>query len=137
MGKPNATLGKPAAKKGDTVVGVDTHVIMVSSPGGPVPTPTPMPFNGPLSGSLSSDVFIDNQPAAVKGSSAANTPSHVPAGGPFQSPPSNRATVKMGSQTVLINDKPAAQIGSPCDTCNDPVDAPNGVLVGASTVFIG
>jgi len=30
--------GKPAAKQGDRIVGIDTHVLMVPSPGGPVPT---------------------------------------------------------------------------------------------------
>jgi len=39
-------MGVPAAKEGDKVVGVDTHVIMIPSPGGPVPTPIPMPIPG-------------------------------------------------------------------------------------------
>lgn len=34
-------VGKPAAKQGDRVVGVDTHIVMIPSPGGPVPTPVP------------------------------------------------------------------------------------------------
>jgi len=38
--------GKPAAKQGDLVVGIDTHIVMVPSPAGPVPTATPMPFSG-------------------------------------------------------------------------------------------
>ena len=66
--KPGA--GKPAAKKGDQVVGLDTHILMVPSPAGPVPTPTPMPFSGQLSDSLSPDVKVENQPLAVVGSVA-------------------------------------------------------------------
>ncbi|XXT39298.1 hypothetical protein WMF13_40875 [Sorangium sp. So ce513] len=45
--------GKPAAKQGDKVVGIDTHVVMLPSPGGPVPTPAPLPFSGTLNGDLS------------------------------------------------------------------------------------
>ena len=48
----------PAAKQGDKVVGVDTHIIMIPSPGGPVPTPLPHPFAGMLDGGLSSSVKI-------------------------------------------------------------------------------
>jgi uncharacterized Zn-binding protein involved in type VI secretion len=129
-------MDKPAAKKGDKVIAVDTHVVMIPSPAGPVPTPVPMPFNGTLDGALSGDVFIEDQPAATKESTATNTPSHLPAGGPFQRPPSNRATVQTGSATVLINDRGAARTGDPAMTCNDPADAPNGkVIVTASTVF--
>lgn len=128
---------KPAAKQGDRVVGVDTHIVMIPSPGGPVPTPLPNPFNGVLDGSLSADVMIENKPAATEGSTATNTP-HVPAGGPFQKPPADKATVQMGSATVLINNKAAAVLGSTAMTCNDPVDAPNGTVIAASaTVLFG
>ena len=48
-------------------------------------------------------------PAAVQGSTATNMPSHIPQGGPFQKPPSNQATIQLGSATVLINGKPAAR----------------------------
>lgn len=129
--------GKPAVKQGDRVVGVDTHVVMIPSPGGPVPTPVPMPFNGTLDGALSTDVMIENKPAAVKGSTATNTP-HVPAGGPFQKPPADKATIQAGSGTVLINNKPAAQMGGTAMTCNDPADAPNGSVIATTTkVLVG
>lgn len=130
-------VGKPAAKKSDQVVGIDTHVIMIPSPGGPVPTPMPMPFSGQLSGSLSADVKIADKAAAVKGSTADNSPTHIPAGGPFQAPPANRATIQTGSTSVYINDKPAAHLGDTAMTCNDPADAPNGKVIGSGTVFIG
>ena len=58
-------MGMPAAKQGDQVVATDTHIQMVPSPGGPVPTPIPGPFMGLLDGALSTDVHIDGKPAAV------------------------------------------------------------------------
>lgn len=130
-------MGNPAAKQGDKISGMDTHIIMVPSPGGPVPTPTPMPFVGTISGELSSTIAIDDKPAATKGSTADNTPSHIPAGGSFQKEPSNKATVQEGSSTVFFDDKPAARMGDPAMTCNDPADAPNGTVIASSTVFIG
>jgi len=130
-------MGQPAAKQGDQVVATDTHIVMIPSPGGPVPTPLPHPFAGQLDGSLSGDVDIEGKAAAVQGSTATNTPAHVPQGGPFQKPPSNRATVQLGSGTVLINSKPTARNGDKAMTCNDPADLPAGTVVAAGTVLIG
>lgn len=130
-------MGQPAAKQGDQVVATDTHIVMIPSPGGPVPTPLPHPFTGKLDGNLSPDVKIEGKPAAVQGSTATNTPGHVPQGGPFQKPPSNKATIKLGSQTVKINGKPAARNGDKADTCNDPADLPAGTVIAAGTVMIG
>ena len=130
-------MGQPAAKQGDQVVATDTHIVMIPSPGGPVPTPLPHPFVGQLDGSLSGDVNIEGKPAAVQGSTATNTPSHVPQGGPFQKPPSNKGTVQLGSNTVLINGKLAARNGDKVMTCNDPADLPVGTVVAVSTVLIG
>jgi len=130
-------MAQPAAKQGDEVVAVDTHVVMIPSPAGPVPTPVPMPFSGRLDGGLSADVLLDGKPAAVKGSTASNTPAHVPAGGPFQKPPSNKGTVNAGSSLVLINGQPAARSGDTALTCNDPSDAPNGTIIAAGTVLVG
>jgi uncharacterized Zn-binding protein involved in type VI secretion len=96
-----------------------------------------MPFSGELSGELASTVLVENKPGAVKGSTAQNTPAHVPAGGPFQKPPSNKATVSVGSGTVLFENKPAARAGDTAMTCNDPEDAPNGTIVAESTVLVG
>ena len=90
-----------------------------------------------LDGSLSGDVNIEGKPAAVQGSTATNTPSHVPQGGPFQKPPSNKATVMLGSASVFINGKPAARNGDKATTCNDPADLPAGTVVAVGTVFIG
>jgi uncharacterized Zn-binding protein involved in type VI secretion len=130
-------MGLPAAILGDKIVALDTHIILVPSPGGPVPTPTPMPFNGTISTEVSTDVMIDGKPAATVGSGAMNTPPHIPAGGPFQKPPSNQAKIIQGSASVLINGKPAARLGDPAMTCNDPVDLPIGQVLGTGTVLIG
>lgn len=130
-------MGQPAAKQGDSVIATDTHIVMIPSPGGRVPTPLPHPFTGQIDGGLSQDVNIEGKPAAVQGSTATNTPAHVPQGGPFQKPPSNKGTIQVGSATVLINGKPAARHGDTVITCNDPVDQPVGAVVAAGTVFIG
>lgn len=128
----------PAAKKGDMITATDTHIVMIPSPGGPVPTPLPHPFMGQLDNALSGDVNIDGQPAAVVGSKATNTPSHIPQGGPFQTPPKDQGEVMIGSTTVFINGKAAARNGDTALTCNDPADMPVGtVMVAASTVMIG
>ena len=53
---------KPAAKKGDKVVGSDTHLVQG--------VPTPMPFKGKLDSELSPDVEFENQAAATEDSVA-------------------------------------------------------------------
>ena len=130
-------MGQPAAKQGDQIVGVDTHIIMIPSPGGPVPTPLPHPFSGIIDGSLSSDVKIMGMPAATLNSTATNTPPHIPQGGPFQAPPSNRGQIILGSATVLINGKGAARNGDTANTCNDPADMPVGTVIAVGTVLMG
>lgn len=128
-------MGQPAAKQGDKVVGVDIHIIQPPGPTSPVPVPHP--YNGIIDGGLSSDVKIMGMPAATVNSTATNTPPHVPIGGSFVMPPSNRATIIKGSATVMINGKPAARAGDTALTCNDPVDAPVGTVVAVGTVNIG
>jgi uncharacterized Zn-binding protein involved in type VI secretion len=126
-----------AAKMNDQVVGTDTHIVLVPTPGGPVPTPLPSPFAGTITGGCSPTVTIDGQPAAVVGSTATNNPAHIPPGGSFQTPPTNSGTVFAGSASVTINNKPAARIGDSVQTCNDPAPAPTSRIVGAGTVSIG
>jgi uncharacterized Zn-binding protein involved in type VI secretion len=130
-------VGQPAAKKGDQVIATDIHIVMMPSPGGPVPTPLPHPFTGQIDGGLSEDVKIDGQPAAVVGSKASNMPSHIPQGGPFQTPPKDKAKIQMGSTSVFINGKAAARNGDTALTCNDPADAPVGTVIAVGTVNIG
>jgi uncharacterized Zn-binding protein involved in type VI secretion len=128
-------MGQPAAKKGDQVVALDTHLIQPPGPGAPVPIPHP--YSGLLDGALSGDVNIMGQPAATVDSTATNTPSHIPQGGSFVNPPSNKATVKTGSATVKINGEKAARSGDTATTCNDPADLPAGTVVAAGTVLVG
>jgi uncharacterized Zn-binding protein involved in type VI secretion len=131
-------MSKPAACMGDKIMATDIHIIMIPTPGGPVPTPLPHPFVGTITGGCSTNVMIGGKPAATMGSTADNLPPHIPQGGPFQKPPSNKGTIMMGSATVLINNKQAARMGDPAITCNDPADAPVGTVMGtAATVLIG
>jgi len=133
-------MGQPAAKKADQIVATDTHIVLVPSPPGqPVPTPLPHPFAGILDGSLSSNVNVMGMAAATVGSTATNTPSHVPTppGVSFQSPPSNQGTIVAGSGTVNINGKAVARNGDTAKTCNDPTDLPVGTVVAAGTVLVG
>jgi uncharacterized Zn-binding protein involved in type VI secretion len=130
-------MGQPAAKQGDQITATDTHIIMIPSPGGPVPTPIPHPFVGIINGGLSSNVMIMGMPAATKDSTAQNMPPHIPQGGPFQKPPSNQGKIIMGSTTVFINNKPAARNGDTAETCNDPSDMPVGTVIAVGTVMIG
>lgn len=132
-------MGQPAAKQGDQIVATDTHIVMVPSPSGSVPTPLPHPFTGIIDGNLSSDVNIEKKPAATVDSTATNTPPHIPTppGVSFQSPPANKGTITIGSSTVKINGKAAARNGDTAKTCNDPTDLPVGTVVAAGKVFIG
>jgi uncharacterized Zn-binding protein involved in type VI secretion len=128
-------MGQPAAKQGDRVTALDTHLIQ--PPGTTPPVPVPHPFSGVIDGALSGDVKIEGKPAATLNSTATNTPPHVPQGGTFVNPPKNRAQISTGSATVFINNKPAARSGDTALTCNDPVDLPVGTVVAAGTVLFG
>ena len=127
-------MGKPAAKKQDIVQATDIHIIIIP-PG--TPTPLPHPFIGMLDKKLIPKVKIMGKPAAVKGSEASAKPPHIPQGGPFQSPPKNKGTIKMGSGTVKIGGKPAARLNEMVETCNDPSPLPVGKVIAMGTVFIG
>ncbi|MDW4498768.1 PAAR domain-containing protein [Sulfitobacter sp. D35] len=130
-------MGNPAAKQGDMIVATDIHIVMIPSPGGPIPTPLPHPFTGQLDGQLSTDVMIEGKPAATQGSTATNSPAHIPQGGPFQSPPKNRGEIMLGSATVMVNGKPLARAGDTALTCNDPADLPSGTVIAVGTVLAG
>jgi len=130
-------MGLPAAKMGDQIMATDIHIIMIPTPGGPVPTPLPHPFTGIINAGCSTDVMIMGKPAATMNSQAMNTPPHIPQGGPFQKPPTNTGKIMMGSATVKINGKMAARNGDMAMTCNDPADLPVGQVIAVGTVFIG
>ena len=132
-------MGAPVARQDDQVLAVDTHIVMV--PAGPslVPTPLPHPFTGKLDNNLSTSVKANGRAVATVGSTASNQPAHIatPPGTTFQSPPSNQATIKLGSQTVKVGGQSVARAGDVADTCNDPADVPVGTVVAAGTVMIG
>ncbi len=131
-------MGQPAAKQGERVTAIDIHIVLVPGPS-PVPTPLPHPFTGIINGGLGSNVKIMGKPAATVGSTAENTPAHIPTppGTAFQKPPPNRGTIVTGSPTVMINGQPAARNGDTANTCNDPADLPVGTVIAVGTVFIG
>jgi uncharacterized Zn-binding protein involved in type VI secretion len=129
----------PAARQNDPVTGTDIHILLVPSPGGPVPTPTPLPFTGKLVSALSADVFINGLPAATVDSVARNVPPHLaPPPATFQKPPADTGTVLAGSATVLVNGKGLARVGDQVRTCNDPADAPtSAITAGSGDVLAG
>ncbi len=129
-------MSRIAAKQGDLIVAVDTHL---EQPPGPVsPVPMPNPFSAPITTGVSANVLIGKRPAATLGSGGTNLPPHIPKIGTFVNPPTNRATIITGSGTVLINKKPAAGMGDVAITCNDPTPLPVGrVIVPGDTVFVG
>jgi len=128
-------MGQPAAKKGDTIVAKDTHTVVVEE----VPTATPHPFSGVIDGGLCGSVYIMGAPAATVGSTATNTPAHIPipSKGKFVPKPSNKATVIAGSGSVTIGGKAAARNGDTANTCNDGGDLPVGTVVAGGSVLIG
>lgn len=137
-------MGMGAAKAGDSIVNAaDIHIVLVPSPGGPVPTPQPFPFSGKIASNTSPDVRINGRPAATVGSMANNVPPHIAASGQFQVPPTNLGQVMLGSLTVRINGKGAARAGDLCETCHDLPPAgpqappPTVQVAGMSTVRMG
>lgn len=126
-------MGQPAAKQGDQIAAIDYHNVIIQQ----APVLLPHPFTGIIDGALSPDVMIMGLPAATVDSTASNLPAHIPQGGPFQKPPSNKAKVIMGSVTVKINGKMVARHGDTANTCNDPADFPAGKIIAAGTVLIG
>ena len=127
-------MGKPAAKQGDQITAKCTHTY---TPPSPPPVTQTFSFVGIISGNLSTDVHINGKPAAMVDSTATNDPPHVAPAGVFTPPPSNQATIKMGSGTVMINGKAAARDGDKADTCGDPPNLLAGTVVAAGTVNIG
>lgn len=127
-------MGSPAAKQGDRIVALDTHLIQPPGPASPVMVPHP--FNGIFDSGLSADVRIGGMPAATVGSGATNTPPHIPIGGAFVNPPSNQAMVSKGSGSVTINGKAAARAGDKAVSCDD-TGASGATVVATGTVTIG
>ena len=113
------------AKQFDIIMGVDTHIILIPTPGGPVPTPLPHPFIGivfdpitfvPIVGS---SVWANGLPRGQAGTKVKNAVPHIPMGGPFQKPPTNEGEIQMGSLTVIADWEPCSFCGLPTYTCQD------------------
>ncbi|MEU4134384.1 PAAR domain-containing protein [Streptomyces wuyuanensis] len=122
---------------GDRVVGIDTHIVMVPSPAGPVETPVYSPFDGKITEGCCETVVIGGRAAATRDSVARNAPPHIPPVGVFKTPPSNTGRVSRGSMSVFIGGKPAARSGDTATTCNEPAVEDSATVVAKSTVFIG
>ncbi len=129
-------MGQPAAKQGDQITAIDNHIVITQES---LSQLLPHPFDGIINNNLSSNVYIMKQPAATVGSTADNTPPHIPTppGTSFQAPPANHGTIQLGSLTVRINGKSAARNGDVAETCNDPVDLPLGQVIAVGTVLMG
>jgi len=115
----------PGAKHLDPVLGVDIHIILIPTPGGPVPTPLPHPFIGmildpmdyvPIIGST---VLVNGSHRGQAGTAGKCLPPHIPMGGPFQKPPGNESENFLGSATVLVDGEPFTHLVHPALTCND------------------
>ncbi len=120
-------MNPAAAKRGDTIEATDTHLL-------PDSTPISLKFKGVIDSGLCDSVLIMDQPSATQDSGASNIPPHP---GAFLRPPSNKGRIILGSQSVLIDDKPAARDGDMASTCNDPVDLPFGTVKASGSVCIG
>ena len=133
-------MGTPIATQTGQVVAVDTHIVLVPTPGGPVPVPLPHPFSGQIQGATIPTVMVGGQPVAVQDSIVINQPPHLPTppGASLQIPPKNQGKVLIASMTVFAGGKGVARIGDTVMTCNDPTDMPVGTIVAApGTVMTG
>lgn len=114
-----------AAKHLDPLVGLDTHIILIPTPAGPVPTPLPHPYVGMLLDPMDyvpvmgATVYINGLPRGVAGSNGKALPPHIPMGGPFAKPPTNESEIFMGSATVLSDGDPQSFLGLPVLSCQD------------------
>ena len=114
-----------AAKHLDPLVGIDTHITLVPTPAGPVPTPLPQPYVGMIFDVmdyvpvLGTKVFINGLPRAQAGTAGQAMPPHLPLAGPFAKPPTNESEVFMGSSTVLVEGEPQSYFGLPALSCQD------------------
>ena len=130
---------QPVAKRGDRVVGVDTHVVLVPGPAGPTPTPTPHSFEGRIDERSDATVFVDDASVALQGASAEAACPHVPIGGAFARAPSNRATLTGGSGRVFAEDRAIARGIDAATSCDDfgAEDNANVVVDATASVFAG
>ncbi|MCL3860416.1 PAAR domain-containing protein [Actinotalea sp. K2] len=129
-------MGTPAAVAGDRVMGTCVGHLIPGPGGAAVPGP-PLPFSAPLLEGLATSVLIGGSPAAVVGSAGMNslTPhAGLHAADPAFAPALQRASVVMGSTTVLAEGRGMAATGARAQLCLAPVGTVQG---GVPTVLIG
>lgn len=131
----------------DPVLGLDTHIVLVPTPAGPVPTPMPMPFVGmvfdpaglalgaamgaALSGSPGL-VMVNSMPAGNCGTAVTNTMTapHIPAPGPFAvGMPGNDAETMFGGLNASVGGSFGLRLGDIALSCSDPVRMPTSVVL--------
>ena len=131
--------GKQIAVEGDKVIGMDTHIMVVSSGNGTATVPLPHPFIGKLKDKLSKDVKIKDKSCATKDSVAEHDDSmhmQLPGTIKFQNNPEKKGKVSGGtSSKVKINGKEAAVIGSQVTTCNDVGMRNNSTVIAMGVSF--
>ena len=115
--------GKQIAMQGDTVMGFDVHNTELPSASGTSVVPLPHPFIGKLTNRLSPDVRLNDHPVATEGSVAShNRQDHMmlPGSIKFVEPARNEGTITGDTvESVKVNGRPVAVIGSTVTTCND------------------
>lgn len=126
-----------AAKFFDMVVGVDIHVVLVPTPGGPVPTPLPHPFAGlifdpagfAIGSALSGGAaFINGMPCANTGTEGTNKMimPHIP------TPPGTAWAPVPAAPKPPVPGKPPDPPAPTPTPSNDTV-----LITGSKTVHIG
>lgn len=130
----------------DPVLGLDTHIVLVPSPAGPVPTPIPFPFIGmvfdPVGVAIGVGlgmalgggpglVLVNGLPATNCGTGVTNklTMPHIPAPGPFAKPPGNDAELLFGALDVSWAGSLAVRLGDVALSCSDPIRLPTSLVL--------
>jgi RHS repeat-associated protein len=143
-----------AGKWFDPCVGVDIHIVLVPTPGGPVPTPLPHPFVGLIydpvglivgaaiggaiaaatSSAFKGPVLVNSLPAAHTGIQTTNkmTMPHIPTppGTAWAGqPPANDGIIVTGSKTVYFSGTNAVRLGDLVMTCGEPIRVPSSTII--------
>ncbi|MFL5346270.1 MAG: DUF6531 domain-containing protein [Hyalangium sp.] len=132
----------------DPVLGVDTHIVLVPTPAGPVPTPVPMPFVGMVfdpaglaigaaigmaTGGGPGLVLVNSMPVTNAGTNVTNTLTmpHLPVPGVAfaKGLPGNDAELFFGSLNVNLAGSLGVRLGEIAMSCSDPVRLPTSVVL--------
>jgi len=125
--------GKQMASSQSNVQGFDVHKMLIPSGSGTAVVPLPHPFIGKMHSELSPDVKLNGYQAATEGSVAKhNNEDHLQLPGTisFEQIPSRKGKVTGGTvESVKINGKPVAVVGSTVSTCNDIGTSDNSAIM--------